>query len=206
MKNFGLFTLASLFLLVIFINTAEARLVILSSEEMIEQSNLIVIGTVMKKEYSEKHREVHISIEAVLKGKMNQKEIVFMRDKDLMYGWLEFDFPDAGTKIMVLTQQDEQLSLTGDANAVSVLDGDNIRLYHGSTMGRWTPEKYEETYKAFLDENQKPSKAIDVLSYKGSTDLVVEPQREKIDFSKWIALIGFALLITFFLYRALRQR
>jgi hypothetical protein len=38
-----------------------------------------------------------------------------------MYGWLEFDFPETGTRIMVLLQQNDQLTLTGDANAVAVL-------------------------------------------------------------------------------------
>lgn len=52
MKKCGLLTLLFLFFLLTFSKTTEAKLSIISPQEMIEQSSLIVIGTVMKKEYS----------------------------------------------------------------------------------------------------------------------------------------------------------
>jgi hypothetical protein len=151
MKKCGMLTLVLLFLIVSFSKTTEAKLSIVPPQEMIEQSSLIIIGTVMKKEYSEEQRQVSISVESVVKGKTKQKEIHLKRDKPVMYGWLGFDFPETGTRIMVLLQQNDQLTLTGDVNAVAVLDGNNVKLYNGSTMGQWTPEQYEETYKAYLD-------------------------------------------------------
>jgi hypothetical protein len=151
MKKCGMLTLVLLFLIVSFSKTTEAKLSIVPPQEMIEQSSLIVIGTVTKKEYSEEQRQISISVESVVKGKTQQKEIHLKRDKPVMYGWLGFDFPETGTRIMVLLQQDDQLTLTGDVNAVAVLDGNNVKLYNGSTMGQWTPEQYEESYKAYLD-------------------------------------------------------
>jgi hypothetical protein len=151
MKKCGMLTLVLLFLIVSFSKTTEAKLSIIPPQQMIEQSSLIVIGTVTKKEYSEEQRQVSISVESVVKGKTQQKEIHLKRDKPVMYGWLGFDFPETGTRIMVLLQQNDQLTLTGDVNAVAVLDGNNVKLYNGSTMGQWTPEQYEETYKAYLE-------------------------------------------------------
>jgi hypothetical protein len=151
MKKCGMLTLVLLFLIVSFSKTTEAKLSIVPPQKMIEQSSLIVIGTVTKKEYSEEQRQVSISVESVVKGKTQQKEIHLKRDKPVMYGWLGFDFPETGTRIMVLLQQNDQLTLTGDVNAVAVLDGNNVKLYNGSTMGQLAPEQYEETYKAYLD-------------------------------------------------------
>lgn len=78
-----------------------------------------------------------------------------------MYGWLGFDFPDAGTQILVFLSQNEQsgLSLTGDANNVAIVDkDDSVQLCHGSTMGKWTPEHYEEAYQAFILNKKNASK------------------------------------------------
>jgi hypothetical protein len=151
MKKYRLSVLVLLFLLLTFSNTTEAKLVIISPQDMIDQSGLIVIGYVTQKKYSEEERQVVISVETIVKGETEQKEISFKRNKPPMYGWLGFDFPEKGTRIMVLLQQNDQLTLTGDANAVAVLDDNNVSLYKGITMGQFTPENYEDTYKSYLD-------------------------------------------------------
>jgi hypothetical protein len=171
-KICGLLTLVLLFFLLPFSKTTEAKLTIIPPQEMIEQSSLIVIGTVTKKDYSEEQRQVGISVETVIKGKIQQKEIYLNRDKPPMYGWLGFDFPETGTRIMVLLQQNDQFALTGDANAVAVLDGNNVKLYKGSTMGQWTPEQYEETFKAYLDV-QSTQITSDKMNDKSVTSLPV---------------------------------
>jgi hypothetical protein len=213
MKKSGLFTLVLLFVLITFIKTTEAKLTIIAPDGMIEESNLIVIGTVTKKEYSEQQRQVSISIETVVKGKTNKTEINLKRDKPPMYGWLEFDFPETGTKIMVLLQQNDQLTLTGDANAVAVLDDNNVRLYNGATMGQWKPEQYEETYKAFLDKSMQSSLStmpIDKSNDKGETtifDIKLHHLEHKIDVLINIALIVGVVLVTGFLfYRILNRK
>ncbi|MBE1446718.1 hypothetical protein [Paenibacillus sp. OAS669] len=68
-----------------------------------------------------------------------------------MYGWLGFDFPDVGTRVMVLMQQSSSLVLTGEVNSVAIVeDNQKVKLYQGTTMGQWTPELYEEAYSAYL--------------------------------------------------------
>lgn len=132
--------------------TAEAKLLIIPPQKMIDGSDLIVIGTVTKKNYSEVNREVAFSIDTILKGDTKQKEIVLKRDKSHMYGWLGFDFPDEG-KILVLLRQYE---LTGDTNSVAIVNKDDtVQLYHGATMGNWTPKHYEETYQVFIDKKNE---------------------------------------------------
>ena len=205
MKKCGLFIITLLFLLLPFSKITEAKLTIIPPKEMIEQSSLIVIGTVLKKEYSEEQRQVGISVEKVVKGKIEQKEIFLKRDKPPMYGWLGFDFPETGTRIMVLLQQNDQLILTGDTNAVSVLDGKNIKLYKGSTMGQWTPEQYEETFKAYLDEQYKHNTGK--LNNNGVTMPVVEAKQQT--FTTLIItsiILGCVVATMFFIYRIIKRK
>jgi hypothetical protein len=219
MKKCGLLTLVFLFLLLPFSNTTEAKLIIISPQDMIEQSSLILIGHVTKKEYSEEERQVVISVETVVKGKIKQKEIYLNRDKPPMYGWLGFDFPETGTRIMVLLQQNDQLTLTGDANAVAVLDDNNVRLYKGSTMGQFTPDKYEDTYKAYLDDvqssqitsdkiNDKNVTSMPVMTnYNGGTMPAVEVKQQTFTTLKNTSIILGCIVVTmFFLYRILKRK
>lgn len=206
MKKLGLLILLLQLFSISFFNTTEAKLTIIPPEEMVKQSTLIVIGTVTKKEYTEQQREVHFSVETVIKGKTTQNEIELRWDKPPMYGWLGFDFPETGTRIIVLLQQnDQQLTLTGDANAVAILDGNYVKLYKGSTMGHWTPEQYEETYKVFLDKSiQSTQMPIDILSNKGeTTNFSVKSQHLKFNIA---LIIGVMVVTSFLLYRILKRK
>jgi hypothetical protein len=210
MKKCGLFTIALLLFLTTFINTSEAKLIIMPPQEMIKQSTLIVIGTVSKKEYFEQQRQISISVETVVKGKTKQKEIDLIKDKPLMYGWLEFDFPEPGTRVMVLLQQNEKLTLTGDANAVALLDNNNVRLYNGSTMGQWTPEQYEETYKAFLDKSMLSSPMpTDKFNDDGKTTIFdIKPHQlnhKIIVLIDTAIILGVVVIFFFFTYRILKR-
>jgi hypothetical protein len=211
MKKCGLFVLLLLSFLITFINTAEAKLLIMPPEAMVEQSTLIVIGTVTKKEFSEQQRHVRISVETVVKGNTIQKEIDLKRDKPLMYGWLGFDFPETGTRIMILLQQNDALTLTGDANAVAVLDDNHVKLYKGATMGEWTPERYEETYKAFLDQSIQASPiSMDHLNDEDKTTILgMKPHHLKYKMDVLInivLIVGIVLVTCFILYRILKRK
>jgi hypothetical protein len=218
MKKCGMLTLVLLFLIVSFSKTTEAKLSIVPPQKMIEQSSLIVIGTVTKKEYSEEQRQVSISVESVVKGKTQQKEIHLKRDKPVMYGWLGFDFPETGTRIMVLLQQNDQLTLTGDVNAVAVLDGNNVKLYNGSTMGQWTPEQYEETYKAYLDIQSTQMTSDKMNDKSGITTLamtrnngalipnVEAKQQIFTTLINTVLILGGVVVTMFLIYRILKRK
>jgi hypothetical protein len=205
MKKSGLLTLVLLFFLIP-LSKIEAKLTIISPQEMVEQSSLIIIGTVTKKEYTEEKRLVSISVETVVKGKSQQKEIQLKRDKPLMYGWLGFDFPETGSRVMLLLQQNDQLTLTGDVNAVSVLDDSNFRLYKGTTMGKWAPEQYEKSYKAYLDKQS--SQMSDKMNENGVTitpSTETKQQTFNTLINKILILGGFVVTM-FLIYRILKRK
>lgn len=196
MKNYGLLTLLLLLLTLPLGKTSEAKLLIIPPQEMINQSSLIVIGTVTKREYSEETRQVVISIDRVVKGTIQQKEIVFKRNKPNMYGWLGFDFPEKGTTIMVLLQQNNELTLTGDTNAVAVLDQHQVKLHNGFTMGQYTPEKYEDAYNSYLAAN-------------GGTELPAVEANNKQQFPTFIIIsfiIGCLAAAIFLMVRTLKRK
>lgn len=153
MRRYSWLTWVLCIFLLLFANQAEAKLTIIPPSDMIEQSSLIVIGTIKDKQFSDDQRQVTLAVETWLKGSLQDKELVLQRDKYLMYGWLGFDFPDKGTRVMVLLQQSDPFVLTGETNSVAVLEGKhNVKLYKGTTMGQWTTELYEEAYSAFLEK------------------------------------------------------
>lgn len=136
----------------------EARIVVMSPQDMINYSKHIVIGTITEKNYSEDKREVTLTVDSVLKGTLKQKNIVFKMNKGHMYGgWIGFDFPDKGTKVMVILDEEFLgLSLLGDGNSVAVIEDNKVKeIYNGVTAG-WKPEQYLPIYQEFLDKN-KPS-------------------------------------------------
>jgi hypothetical protein len=91
-------------------------------------------------------------------------------------------FSDKGTKILVLLRQYEQsgLSLTGDTNNVAIVNNDDtVQLYHGATIGNWTPKHYEETYQAFLDKKNE-SKQDNASSQEDSS----QKSKESVELAK----------------------
>jgi hypothetical protein len=137
------------------LNTVKAKLTIIPPQGMIDEADLIVIGTITKKVYAEQNREVQFTINSVLKGEMKQKEMTLNQDLPLMYGWLGFDFPDVGSKVMLfLKKYATESSLEGDTNGVATIENNQVHLYHGATMGEWTPKLYNAAYQAFFDEHK----------------------------------------------------
>lgn len=145
-------------ILLIFMMTdiANARLSVIPPHEMISNSDYIIVGTVTEKNYSENHRKVKISIESFLKGNINEQELILEQDKPPLYGWLNFDFPEEGTRVLVLMQKEKGYFLTGDANSVVVIKNNgNIELYNGRSMNNFTIKQYEDAYTSFFKKNIK---------------------------------------------------
>lgn len=53
-----------------------AKMSVISPEDMIGKSDYIVVGIIKNRDYTEQHREVTISIDTVLKGEIDQNQIV----------------------------------------------------------------------------------------------------------------------------------
>jgi hypothetical protein len=138
------------------LNTVEAKLTIIPPQRMIDGADFIIIGTITKKVFSEQNREVQFTINSVLKGEIKQKEMTLNQDLPHMYGWLGFDFPDKGSKVMVfLGKYNSGTFLEGDTNSVATIENNQVHLYHGATMGGWTPKLYDAAYQAFFDEHKE---------------------------------------------------
>lgn len=134
----------------------QARLLVVSPKHMIESLNLIFVGKVVEKSYSEEKRKVRLEVKCVLKGNLDESELTLEREKPVMYGWLGFDFPDVGSKVFVLLDKSDKEYSTVDVNYVATINDDgNIQLYNGMTMNSYTPEKYAEEYESFYKENMK---------------------------------------------------
>ncbi|MDQ0897425.1 hypothetical protein [Paenibacillus sp. V4I7] len=151
-KVFVVFLLLSVFLST---QTVSAKMSIIPPQDMLNSSDYIVVGNVIKQNTADKYRAVHkeitLSVEAVLKGEITQKEIVLKRDIRFHPGEVPYDFPKRGTKVMLLLRNNTNgLSLTYH-NSICVIQDHRLSLYKGIGFGDWSVNEYEETYQAFYD-------------------------------------------------------
>jgi hypothetical protein len=128
-----------------------AKMSVISPREMIDSSDHIVVGVIKKRDYIDKHREVTITINVVLKGDIHQKEIILKQDIDAMHRWITFDFPEEGSKVMVLLRNATEGYAPRYANSVCVIHKNTINLYEGMGFGNWLIRDYEKTYQAFYE-------------------------------------------------------
>lgn len=142
-----------------------AKMSVISPEEMIGKSEHIVVGIIKKRNYTEKHREVIISVDNVLKGDIHLKEIFLQQDIDAMGKWVTFDFPKEGNKVFVLLRNIRGGYSLTYANSVCVINKNNrFQLFEGMGFGKWSPRDYEDTYHTYYknaidmhsDTNEKP--------------------------------------------------
>jgi hypothetical protein len=158
------------FLLTLFLltnQTVDAKMAIYSPQEIIDNSDYILVGKIKKNvtsekhyaQFSEIHKELTISVDAVLKGEIVQKELVIKRvkRKDLLNpGEVSFDFPKRGTKVMLLLKNNTNgLSLTY-INSVCEINNNKVSLYRGIEFGsgevHWSTKDYEEAYQTIYDK------------------------------------------------------
>ncbi|MDQ0888568.1 hypothetical protein QFZ81_003656 [Paenibacillus sp. V4I9] len=132
-----------------------AKMSVISPEDMIGKSDHIVVGIIKNWDYTENHREVTISIDTVLKGDINQNQIVLKRDIDAMHRWVTFDFPKEGDKVMVLLRNTTNGYSPTYANSVCIIKNNRVYLFEGMGFGsnnmHWLPNDYEKTYQAFYE-------------------------------------------------------
>jgi hypothetical protein len=144
--------------------SAEAKMTIYSPQEMIANSDYVVVGKIKKNVTVTKnhvgYNEVIISLEAVLKGDIAQKEIVIRDDfrTDIINccSGVHFDFPKNGTKVMLLLkhqyQLDDKISIT-NANSICVIYNNKVSLFKGTEfVGNWSTMDYEQAYQAMYDK------------------------------------------------------
>lgn len=185
-RGFAISVLALFIMVFLLSDTANALLAISSPEGMIEQSNFVFTGIVVEKNYTEEQRTVKIEIDLILKGTESISELTLTRQKQKVYGWLGFDFPDVGNKVFVLlnkSQQDEYMPCSA-LNYVAIVNKDNkISMYNGHNINGVVSEDYAAVYDKFYRENI--SKAIVVqkntLVANDGSILSVEPHENKDD-------------------------
>ncbi|WP_164826820.1 hypothetical protein, partial [Paenibacillus alginolyticus] len=159
MKRTGIcvFAIICLTLLNPLLPQLNAKMSVISPQEMILKSDHIIVGIIKKQDFKEEHREVAISVDVVLKGKINQKEIVLKRDIDAMHIWNTFDFPEEGSKVMVLLRNTSDGYTPTYVNSVCIINNSKVHLYKGMGFGindvHWLPKDYEQAYQVFYENS-----------------------------------------------------
>ncbi|UJF32822.1 hypothetical protein [Paenibacillus hexagrammi] len=129
--------------------TVSAKMSIIPPQDMLNCSDYIVVGKVLEQISVVKNRAIYkkitLSVEDVLKGQLEQKEIVLKRDVHFHPGEVPYDFPSRGTTVMLLLRNNtDGLSLTYQ-NSICTIQKDRISLYDGIGFDDWSANEYEET-------------------------------------------------------------
>ncbi|TDA70318.1 MAG: hypothetical protein D9V47_01910 [Clostridia bacterium] len=150
---------------------ASARLLVSSPEGTLQAADVIITGSVTAREYGEAERRVTIEVDEVLQGDLQGDELSLAMQKNRVYGWVGFDFPDPGTEIFLLLrgQAGQGYWLARDLNCVAVVEGGRVTsLYQGSNVGidgdRWSREDYAAAYDAFYQANRTPQEETPEIS------------------------------------------
>lgn len=137
---------------------ASARLLVLSPETVISNSDAIVVGVITSKSENENSLSVIVQVEEILKGTVDSSTINLTVRPYLPNTSLTDAFPQEGTRVFMAlnnTQNNEhEWILAGQLNAVAIVENGCVAAIHeGSTVtindGKWTPSDYIEVYNRF---------------------------------------------------------
>jgi len=183
---------------------AEARLLVSSPQGTLEAADVVIVGSIVARDYGEERRQVTIRVEEVLKGEVKAEMLTLSRQKNRVYGWPGFDFPAPGTRVFLLLRAEPGSGyyLARDLNCVAVVEDGRIKeLYKGRNVGindgRWTREDYAAAYDAFyrsrrsLVEQSSPVESAESGSSRAGERLAgpEEPRSEEKSF--WARLGDF---------------
>lgn len=147
-------------------NTALAKLTVAGPDEMLKSSELVIVGNIVKRNYTKDDRQVQIKIENILKGEFKGKNIILKRTVGKMYGWLGFNFPKVGTKVFVLLRTDRNpntYNLIFDLNGVATVEKNgNIKLYEGAKINNLPVRHYEEKFTSFYKKYLTKFKKVEI--------------------------------------------
>ncbi|MDN5365939.1 MAG: hypothetical protein PWP44_1142 [Thermacetogenium sp.] len=140
---------------------ADAKLLVFSPEKALQSAELIITGTVTERDYEVTRRSVTIKVEDVPKGRFEKDKLTLEMEKNPVYGWVGFNFPEPKTKIFLLLRGNSERGywLAQDLNCVALVENGHVtELYYGSRIGiddkGWTMADYVHAYDLFYQEHK----------------------------------------------------
>lgn len=149
-----------LILLLIIPLHANARLVILPPEEMLDGATLIIVGEVteIRKNQSENEGNVGtIKVDKILKGNID-RDTVTLKEQRYITGTLLQGIPPVGTKVFVLLKDEEgdEPYFFADCNHIGIIENDSIiNIYTGINVDDYP---YIDKYNKYYQTNKGNAK------------------------------------------------
>lgn len=151
---------------------AEARLMAGGPDTVIENSTLILAGTVTGNMETEEERTFAFKVDHVLKGDYQKKEITLTEKKNPVYSWVHIRcVPEVNTKLLLfLRDKDNSYPyFSFDMNCIALIEGQKVTgLLGGSNVGindeYWEIEDYVKKYNAFLNNAGPVETQVNVVN------------------------------------------
>lgn len=154
-KVFRYFT--ALFLLIILFAGQNISALMAGAEPkiMVENSDLIIVGTVIDKSLNGDYVNSKVSVDRILKGKTTKKYIDITTSAQTHVDVVTYGFPDKGTKVMLLLRNEH---LFADFNNIAIVKSNKVKLFDGISFGyngaNWSQSLYEKEYDKLLQNNR----------------------------------------------------
>lgn len=142
-----------------FVPQAEARLMAGGPDTVIENSTLILTGTVTGNMETEEERTFALRVNHVLKGDYQKEEITLTEKKNPVYGWVHaYCVPEVNTELLLFLREVDNSYpyFSFDMNCIALIEGQKVTdLLDGSNVGindeHWEIGDYVKGYNAFLN-------------------------------------------------------
>lgn len=154
-KAFRFFTAFFILIILFAGQSISAKMVGLEPKEMVENSDLIILGTVINKSVNGDYVNSKVSVDRILKGKTTKQSIDIMTPLHPQMDTVTYGFPDKGNMVMLFFYKGQ---LNADFNNIAVVKSNKVKLFNGIGYGRndrhWNISDYEKEYDKLLPDNQ----------------------------------------------------
>lgn len=153
----GIILLLTLLMLALGVTQVVAQPMVFGPQEIIDKSELIIVGTVTKNLTSSNERTVTFKVDGVLKGNYNKKELTLKKEKPADGKWLDFSFPKAGQQVflpLIITSATDY-EFYSDLFNVGLIKNGKVQLFNPNNISDENKKDYELVYNDFVQSNFK---------------------------------------------------
>jgi hypothetical protein len=131
------------------ISNINAKLIVLSPQQMLASADLIIIADVAFQREKEEGLSTLLEVAGIIKGTYNETALSIFQDRHPLYGYLN-KLPSEGRVFVLLRKSKHGYEPVGDLHAIGKMSGLSILSVNGSN-----DDKYVKPYQRYLAEHLK---------------------------------------------------
>lgn len=149
-------------------------------QEIIDKSELIVVGTITKNLTGSNERSVTLEVDGVLKGSYNKNKLTLTMTKPADGKWLDFNFPAEGKQVFLplIMNSSTDYGFLSDLFNVGLIKSGKVKLFNPNNISSEALADYELVYTDYVKSNFKFEKAEEEADKAAVSETKEEPAVE----------------------------